>query len=274
MDQGKRQIILAEIEQWRRSRLLPETYCDFLRNLYLEEHTGHPVKPASRAKQSIINSRFRIWMTFIAIIGILMVIAIHFTSFSPGVQIAIVSLMVIGGYAIGLKQRDRYPLIAHICMGTGSILLLLGGLYVLGSEVEGSWKAALFISICSIIWMVAGIASRLPALHLAGWIVLFLIYAWFLRQNIHTYDWLVLQLSWIPVSLATIWIGILLKKANRQAGIVWMLAGLIAWLGAEVYGLTVTEVAAGLLQVSLAAKLLVAGIVLYATRKTWTEWVG
>jgi hypothetical protein len=33
----KREILLYEIEHWRRSRLLPEQYCDFLSNLYRED---------------------------------------------------------------------------------------------------------------------------------------------------------------------------------------------------------------------------------------------
>ncbi|WP_252508902.1 hypothetical protein [Paenibacillus peoriae] len=38
MDQEKkRAILLHEIEHWRRSRLLPEQYCDFLSNLYRED---------------------------------------------------------------------------------------------------------------------------------------------------------------------------------------------------------------------------------------------
>jgi hypothetical protein len=37
LDNEKRNLVVKEIEAWRRSKLLPEQYCDFLQNLYLDD---------------------------------------------------------------------------------------------------------------------------------------------------------------------------------------------------------------------------------------------
>ena len=50
-------------------------------------------------------------------------------------------------------------------------------------------------------------------------------------------------------------------------------AGVLMWIGPEIYGLTLTEIADGLLQVILALKLLASVMLLYTTRRKWTEWV-
>ena len=42
MDAEKRKMIVREIDHWRRSKLLPEHYCDFLMNLYVDESTPKP----------------------------------------------------------------------------------------------------------------------------------------------------------------------------------------------------------------------------------------
>lgn len=275
MDQEKRKIIVTEIEHWRRSKLLPGQYCDFLLNLYMDEEQdqdkGKSVLGFSTS--SVKNSSGKAWLTIFGIIGLLSFLGLHFTSFQfwmqTGVAAAIVSIL----YMLGAVQRNKQPGLSYLAFGAASVLLLTAGLYLLPAKGYGDTAVVFYIAFCSMVWILTGISGRMPVFHFAGWVVLFLIYALVLRHNITDIDWIGLELSWVPVSLVLLWLGWLFHHVNKQIASILLLAGVLAWFGAEAYGFAATELPAGLLQSLLLAKLALCCGVMFGWRKKWIEWV-
>lgn len=274
MDQDeKRKLIVAEIEHWRGSRLLPEQYCDFLLNLYMDDQEERPVKWFGVSQAAVRNSSWKTWFTIIGIIGLISFVVFHFTSFPFGMQTAVSAVSVSLFYMLGAVKREKAPVLSYLCFGTGSMLLLVLGVYLMGLKDMGGMAVALFAGLCSLVWMLTGIMARIGILHFSGWMVLFLIYAYVLRQNISDLDWIGLELCWVPVSLVLVWLGWLFHHVNKPVAAVLLSSGVIAWLGAEAYGLAVTEVDPGMMQLFLFVKLILAGSVLFGFRKKWIEWV-
>lgn len=185
---------------------------------------------------------------------------------------------VVGGltailYMVGAAKRNKQPIIAYMSFGAASVLLLIGGLYLLNSKGYTGIPIVFFVALCSMVWILTGIMARMPIFHLSGWLVLFLIYTYVLRHNISDFDFVGLELSWVPVSLVLVWLGWLFHHVNKQIAAVLLGAGLIGWFGAEAYGLGLTELSPKLLQMMLGGKLALACGVLFGLRKKWIEWV-
>ena len=274
MDKEKRKLIIAEIESWRRSKLLPEQYCDFLINLYLED-------PQERTKTTLFgvsasaiqNSSMKIWLLLFGGLGLISYFVLHFNSFPLPMQIAISSLFILTCYMLGGVQRNKSPLVSYMCNGIASISLLSIGLVLLRAHDAGEGTIVAFVGACSIVWMLIGILMRLPIFHFCGWVVLCLIYGWFLKQNISSFDWIALQMSWVPVSIVLAWLGWLIQYRSKASGTVLLVVGFCLWFVPEGFGFGLTELNRESLQLLLFGKLIVAGAVLFASRKKWTEWV-
>ena len=54
----KRVIMIAEIEYWRKHKLLKEHYCDFLSNLYLENQVDLPKSRLEKTMVAIKKAHF------------------------------------------------------------------------------------------------------------------------------------------------------------------------------------------------------------------------
>jgi hypothetical protein len=275
MDQDKRRLIVAEIEHWRRSKLLPGQYCDFLLNLYMdEEHNKDKGKSVMGfSSSSVKNSSIKPWLTIFGIIGLISFLGIHFTSFQFWMQTGISAAFISILYMVGAVQRTKQPALSYLCFGAGSILLMLAGLYLLSERDYSGLPIIFYVALCSMVWILTGIMGRMPVFHFAGWVVLFLIYALVLRHNITDIDWIGLELSWVPVSLVLMWLGWLFHHVNKQIAAVLLLTGAACWFGAEIYGYGVTDLSGPLLQFSLIVKLALLCGGLFGLRKKWIEWV-
>jgi hypothetical protein len=188
-------------------------------------------------------------------------------------QISISALIILLCYLVGGISRQKNSTISYTGFGIGSILLLNAGLYLLQKNDADMFAIAGYAALCSIIWMVTGITARMPAFHFGGWIILILIYGWFLQHSIISFDWLGLQMSWVPVSIVLLWLGWLFHHNNKQMGAVLHLVGFIVWFVPDVYGMLLTDLPHGGLQFSLMLRIIIAGIALFSLRKKWIEWV-
>lgn len=271
MDQEKRIIIVKEIEQWRRNKLLPEQYCDFLLNLYRNEDTEQNRQPA---RQAIAESRPFQWLLLFGIIGMLGYVALHFSRFSVALQIAVFLFLVIGLFGISVYLRERKPLLSAVVIGIGSFLMLVGGSLWLQKNITAEWGAlAVFLALCSGVWIVFGIVSRFPWLHLCGWIGIMLAYAVAVNRLLAPEGWLALQLAWLPGVVLLGWAGWLLSVKAKAAGAVLLIAACLAWFSPELYAIGWASHPLEIVQWILFGKLAVLSACAFAARKTWIEWV-
>lgn len=274
MDTEKRRVIVQEIEHWRRNRLLPEQYCDFLQNLYRtpEAEGAKPILgiPSDR----IVNARPRTWLLMIAIVGIICYIGFYFTSFPEPLQIAVSAVLVLAFYLAGTRFRHRRPQLSFALLAAGALTAPGAAFYFLSGTEPRQFVYGLFFLMVALFWMATGIASRFSAFHFSGWGVLALLYGWLLHHSGSAAGMARLQLSWLPLGLVIGWTGLMLLNRSRQNGQVLLATGASLWLAPEIYGLLATELAPTGLQGLLAAKIAVAGLALYASRKKWIEWIG
>jgi hypothetical protein len=276
MEDEKRRLIVKEIDHWRRSRLLPEHYCDFLMNLYLEDGKDRPKSLLGVSAESILASSWKTWVLVLVIIGIISFSALNFNSFGIAMQIGILALLVLGGYAYGFKKKnDDAPLATPLLFGIASITLLFIGLYIMKLHGLSSPNQNVgYIAFCSIIWLLGGISAKIKALQFSGWIVLLGTYGWLLVQKLREPIWWPLELSWVPLSILFIWLAWLVHHTSKEVSGSLFFIGFLALFAPEVISfLTDVQASSQAIQLSFMIKLITAGTALYVLRKKWIEWV-
>ncbi|PYI51748.1 hypothetical protein [Paenibacillus flagellatus] len=273
MEQDKRKIIVREIEHWRRSRLLPEHYCDFLLNLYDDNPGERDSHKLGVSKNSIKNSNWKIWFFGFGLMALVAFIVLHFNSFRFPLQMAAAVAIVAGCYGYGLWKGKDNPVIGYGLVGLGSVALLGAGFYLLRAYGMDEPPLLLaYVAFCSFVWIIVGLSSRMGLFHYCGWAGLMLVYAWVLRDRTEL-DWIGAQLSWLPVCVVFGWLGWLLHRASKSTGAVLLLVCFTLWWMPEAYSLYAGAADGSLLQLLFLGKLIVAGVVLFTLRKKWIEWV-
>jgi len=69
MDPNQKRIIVREIEMWRKNRLLPEQYCDFLLNLYMDDPDIRNAILRKPTASWITNSNWKNWLFALAAVA-------------------------------------------------------------------------------------------------------------------------------------------------------------------------------------------------------------
>ena len=114
MDENRKQIIIKEIGYWKKNKLLPEQYCNFLLALYTEG-TGLNEK----SNKSKNEKKVFLWLLIIPII----VFIVYFTELSLILQIVFaIVFILIGIYLIFYLKRNG--LLFHIPLIISALLLL------------------------------------------------------------------------------------------------------------------------------------------------------
>ncbi|SFI61173.1 hypothetical protein SAMN02799624_01631 [Paenibacillus sp. UNC496MF] len=274
MDQERRKTIVKEIEHWQRTKLLPEQYCDFLLNLYLEE--GESRKPASfagRAAVVVKEASAKQWLLTFGIFSLICFIVLYFNVFHPVLQIAVSVTGVYTLLILGQKYRIRSESAGLGLIGAGMLLMLGAGLYMLQlHELQAwGWKAGL-LSACALAWVAFGIGARIPLLHLCGWLASFLVYAWLLANKTNAPAWYEIQLYWVPLSFVFGWFSWFVQRWTKPAASMLFAAGALAWFMPELYAALFADAAGGI-QLQLIVKIIAGGALLFSLRKQWIAWV-
>ncbi|MBC8079356.1 MAG: hypothetical protein H7X86_03365, partial [Gorillibacterium sp.] len=273
MDTDKRKIIIHEIEYWRKNRLLPEQYCDFLQNLYREGEESQGRRVLGLSPGQIKDAKPLTWILIFSLVGIIFYVGFYFTSFPFPMQIMLIALTVLLFFTLGVKNRVMKPTVSYSYLWAGAIIAPTAGFYFIMEHGGEPSALAILLSVTALFWIVTGVTSRFASFHFCGWLIIAIIYGWMLLQIISEPEIITLQLYWLPLGTIIAWLGFLLRNRSEANGWVLVAAGALMWIGPEIYGLTLTGIADGLLQVILALKLIASIMLLYTTRRKWTEWV-
>ncbi|MCS7463453.1 hypothetical protein N0M98_25435 [Paenibacillus doosanensis] len=272
----RRKIIIREIEQWRKSKLLPEHYCDFLLNLYLEEGSGKPSGGfLGISTDTIRNSNWKIWVLFVGILAAISLAALNFTAFDLPMQIAVSLLFLFLCYAIGSLQRSKEPVRAQILFGMASLFLLFIGVFMLKlHQIHAPVIVVSYVVLCSLVWLLTGLMARFMLFQLSGWVVLVFCYGWLLHYQLDSLNWATLELSWVPLSILFGWLGWMLHERSKQIGTVFLMLSCIVWFMPELYGMLYAELyGEQIVQLALVGKIFFEAGILFGFRKKWIEWV-
>lgn len=275
MDPVKRQIILSEIERWRNSKLLPEHYCDFLMNLYIDEQEGSKGKVRHSSSASTRRTIWKSLLIFSAI-SLFLVCSLYFTSFHPAMQIGL-SLLVTGTlYGMGITKRQKNSTIAYIYIGLASILLLFSGELILRINDWNSASAVMStITISGALWILIGIVARIGLLHFCGWFMLIMAYTWLIQWLHPEPKWYVVQLYVIPVFAILFIQGRYRLVTDRINGWILISISSLFFIIPEVYGLIFLDISHPILIISMICKILsLLLIVWFVLRKNkMKEWI-
>jgi len=278
MDVDKRLLIIGEIKHWRKHKLLPEQYCDFLLNLYRTDReaeeddrnsTGPSVLPGKSGIRTVA------WLGGIVCLGLLAIVLAKFSQLGLPLQIGISLLFVVCCYGISLMRRNRSPLLSLGLGGMGSLALLLAGMYILQiSGIDEPGYYVLYIGLCGLVWLLLGIAGKTSVLQLCGWVAILFAYGWLLNRMVSEWNWGILQLSWVPLGLLFGWIGWLVHHQSKRSATVMLLVGAILWFAPEIHGLiALTSDTSALLILAILLKGVIGVGAAILLRKKWIEWV-
>lgn len=272
MDREKRDIILREIDQWRKGRLLPEHYCDFLENLYRDEK-----KPSSHGLLSIGSIKqgsWKAWILSFSIISCIFFIAIYFSFFAWPLQIAVILLITSACYAASAFYRRKKELFSLVMAGAGSLLMLLFGSWMIVLQSwTGSKAAVILIAACAAIWMIAGFLLRFGILEYCGFACLMLLYGLLFRQLNPEASWGLLQLLWLPLSVVFFWLTWLSHHRIKHLSRVLFAISVTLWIMPEADSLLLRQNSAQGMELLILAKIIVIFAILFALRKKWVVWL-
>lgn len=278
MDADKRKLILAEIERWRRSKLLPEHYCDFLRNLYLEGETdaADPAPWQRFGRRMFAGLKPGSRLVLLGVFGAILLVSLYFTFFHFLLQTFLSLLLVILLIGIGLGKQKQNPVLGFAALGGGNVLALLLGLVMLkqyGIDEPGGTVA--LVAASGLIWIGSGLAARIGLLQFCGYFALLLSYLW-LIQSWHPQPgfWL-LQLYLLPVAALLYGMGSWIYGGRHSAGAMLMFAAGVALVAPELFGLAFTGMSVVLAVPVLLGKLAVAASVIWRRSRPArdTDWI-
>lgn len=270
-------MIVKEIEHWRRSKLLPDQYCDFLLNLYADPDVPRapaaPTHAVGKAIAAVQKATGKQWLLTFGTFTLISFVVLYFSRFHPAMQISVVLGGVIAFLLLGNRIRARSEPAAMTMTGIGMLLLLGGGLHLL--ELHGiqgwGWKPAL-LGGCALFWVVYGIWKEMPVMHLCGWLALLLLYGWMLSRFAKTPQWYEVQLYWLPLAILLGWSSWFFHRWTKPVAAVLFVACALAWFMPELYTVVILQDSAWL-QLQLLIKIAIGGGLLFALRKQWMVWI-
>ena len=276
MNEERRKTIVKEIDYWRHGRLLPEQYCDFLLNLYLDEQGQRP--PASgfagKAAHAIGHSSGKQWFLVFGIFSLICIVALYFSAFHPLLQTGLSLSVILGLLYYGQRARAKGREAGGLAyIGIGMVFMLGIGLYMLYLHGMSGWGwTAAYLTFCSLFWIVFGIGARIPALHFCGWAAAILVYALLLAKNGKEPEWYEVQLYWVPGAFVFGWFSWFVHRWSKPASGVLFVTGALLWFMPELHTAFLLEEQTWI-QIQLIVKIALGGVFIFALRKQWIAWV-
>lgn len=272
-EDDKRKAIVLEIEAWRRSKLLPEHYCDFLTNLYLDDLNERPKGMIGNAVKKIGQATGKHWLLTFGIFTLICFVVLHFSAFPLALQIGLTGGVTAALIGFSGRMQERSQSRSMMMAGTGSFFLLGTGYSI--CQLHG-WTGGLgytlLLSICAVVWIVSGIALNAFLLHVFGWIAAITVYAMLLADQVPHPSWLEVQIFWVPAALLFGWLSWFVHNRYKSSGAVLFATALLLWFMPEVYS-AIYGIDEDWIQIELLSKIVIVGFGMFRLRKQWMEWV-
>ncbi|MGG0656656.1 hypothetical protein [Rummeliibacillus pycnus] len=179
MNSQKKEVILNEILFWKKNKLLPEHYCDFLITLYSQ---GEEVKDQTRlevsATNSILASTRNNWKILLSSIATAVLIITLFVLKAPFVLIPVIlSISAIIGILIFIfKYTNNKTIITTFSYATVALLILSVSIKFVNlfSDVKMSILYGVLVGNC-LLWLIFGKLLNLIYFKISGVVGLLII---------------------------------------------------------------------------------------------------
>ena len=170
MNTQRKETIIQEIEYWKRNRLLPDQYCDYLMALYTE---GEGVKFSAKGKRKVFSLLFACLISLLVPITFLV---IYFTEMPVHLQMLLVTFFVllsIIGYFVFRKEES----FVHIPVFVTALFILIfsiKSLDVLSFQLPLTF---IVITVQTVFWFIIGSIKKWYYLNISAIITLVLFVA-------------------------------------------------------------------------------------------------
>ncbi|WP_264738581.1 hypothetical protein [Cytobacillus firmus] len=165
MDENRKKVIVNELLYWKKSRMLPDRYCDYLLALYTEGSQPKEIK-----KQVLYLANL-IFLLLIPISALL----IYFTELSIILQTAILILFIFS-CTFFVFYFSRKAKLMHIPIISAALILLMGSVWLVSEIYPENQKVlyAVLVTNC-VLWLFAGLKFKFQYLWISGTLGCFLI---------------------------------------------------------------------------------------------------
>jgi hypothetical protein len=282
MKEQRKKIITSEIEYWRRSNLLPGQYCDFLLNLYTEGEAAGKNPQQTREQTSTTFEALpafsipKIEMKWVAIalfMIILLYLAFHFTDFTLTMQMTLIGFLTILFYVLGFI-KEKGSLSSHLFLAIASVLLALGGVYLLELYGYQANEIVLYLAAACVIWYLTGILSGKRYLSFCALLGLQGAYGWLIYYKLYAqFAWWQMEMLWIPIAILLITLGLIWKRRQQKTSAILFFSGILALFGPEIESLIIPAADKDLLLYFLYLKIFVASFLLLSLKNFWWSWI-
>ena|GEM_PF-308881 len=282
----KRKIIIQEIISWKKNKMLPEHYCDFLLSMYQEginennqssDHMNDNLKMNNQLHSKKSLSSFSLKKILLLLICLVVIVSFllvfYFIDFSKQMQISLTIFSFILTYLIAFalyKQRKPH---AHL-MFSFSCLILLGVLAQSISffDIANPYHRSGFLIIGCLIWFVTGITFRIFYLQFIALFSITLISGWVTLPLLHqNFNWFILEMVWLSIAAFSYFLFFLLKAFHPKLGLNLLTHSFIFSLVPEVQILYMKSADLDIVQVVLFTKMIVLVFIFYFIRNVIIE---
>lgn len=172
MTNQRKQIIINEITFWKKNKLLPEQYCDFLMTLYTEgEYHNNNDEVKAVAKQSVKGKErqlIRLKYMVTPIIAIAIIIALYIMT-NPLFLLIIAFLFSVICIGFAIYYAKKNAVLTPLLQLTGALVLLFATMKVCLHYYPGN-DMALYVTLISncTVWLLSGLLMKLTYFSIAG----------------------------------------------------------------------------------------------------------
>lgn len=168
MNIQRKQTIVQEIKYWKKNRMLPEQYCDYLLALYTE---GEGVQHEQRRKNKIISTLFACLILFLIPITFLV---IYFTEMPVHLQMVLVTFFILLSF-IGNFTFRKEQILIHIPVVVSALLFLILSIRLLELTAFELPVTFTVITFQALIWFILGYLKKWYYLNIAAIITMVLL---------------------------------------------------------------------------------------------------
>ncbi|WP_232695352.1 hypothetical protein [Brevibacillus daliensis] len=278
MDEKRKQIIVSEIEQWRKNNLLPEHYCIFLLNLYTEgEHAkkGKDQNKADPRKQGESNIKtFGMILLTGIVMAFMVLLASHFNAFQLPMQIAIIALFWLFSYILTFIFRTRKLLLSHVFLLLSLLIPSIALLFFANQNPENQDFIFLLGCLVGVFGVCNGWIFRSRYLMIISLVGIGILYgeAMLTRMG-YLFSWANVQLYWVPLAILMTGLGFLFQERNQHVAFALATSGVLYFFGAEITALQFPLANVESIQIFLFAKVILVSILVFFTRSYWIVWL-
>ena len=170
MSNQRKQIILNEITFWKKNKLLPEQYCDFLMTLYTEGN-NEDEKRIANAKHSVKGQEKRKgqWMFFVFPLLASILCTLLFTIDSVWLTSILATILAIVTFITAFYFAKKNGLLTSILYISGALLLFGLSVKMCLTFLPGNNLALYGVLVGNnIFWLISGVKLKLIYFTISG----------------------------------------------------------------------------------------------------------